>query len=107
MCSQFEAVVSIEKLAKYTNSIYDNQINESNFSEHVYPYSNSPVITRYNNVNKIELMSYSLIPYWSKTAKPRFSTYNARLDRKSVNNSLEREYMICLLGGFLLKNKDA
>ena len=92
MCSQFENLVPIAKLAKYSNSIFDDQVASLIWEPHVYPYAKAPVVTRYEQYNSIRLMSYSLVPAWSKTAKPKFSTYNARLDRPGQGDSLELIY---------------
>jgi putative SOS response-associated peptidase YedK len=87
MCSQFESVIPIAKLAKYTNSIYDEQTENLLWDTHVYPHAKAPVIIRPADTNSITLMNYSLIPSWSKTAKPKFATYNARLDRQNKDAS--------------------
>ena len=92
MCSQFENLVSIAKLAKYTNSLFDDQVASLSWEPHVYPFANAPVVTRYEQHNSIRLMSYSLVPSWSKTLKPKFTTYNARLDRPGQGDSLELIY---------------
>jgi putative SOS response-associated peptidase YedK len=87
MCSQFEAVVSITKLAKYTHSIYDEQVEDLAIDPHIYPHTLAPVVINQAGINKLVLMSYSLVPYWSKTSRPKFATYNARLDRISKDNA--------------------
>lgn len=87
MCSQFESVISITKLSKYTHSIYDKQVEDLAIDPHIYPHNKAPVIINQVGINKIVLMSYSLVPYWSKTARPKFATYNARLDRISKDNA--------------------
>jgi len=92
MCSQFENLIPIAKLAAYTHSIFDDQVASLSWEPHVYPYAKTPVVTRYNQTNSIRLMSYSLVPSWSKTSKPKFSTYNARLDRPGHGDSLELIY---------------
>lgn len=93
MCSQFESVVPITKLAKYVHSIYVDLINgNQGYKSHIYPHTKAPVIIKENNVNRIVLMNYSLVPCWSKSLKPKFATYNARLDREGRNNILELIY---------------
>lgn len=88
MCSQYELKFSLNELALLT----DSSINEIfNFEPHIFPYQIAPVILRENNLNTIKPMNYSLIPAWSKTAKPRFSSYNARLDRPAMNNQSNLE----------------
>ena len=92
MCSQFENIVAITKLAAYTNSIFDDAVATMVWDPHIYPYTKAPVITKYNQHNLIRLMNYSLVPAWSKSAKPKFSTYNARLDRPAQGDVLELIY---------------
>lgn len=92
MCSQFENLVPISDLLKITDSVVaDNAVN-GNWSRHVYPYAKATVITGSESTNLLQLMQYSLIPSWSKTAKPKFSSYNARLDREGKHNQPERIY---------------
>lgn len=84
MCSQYELKLSLSELAARTNT----SVNELfNFEPHIFPHKPAPVILREKNLNTIKPMNYSLIPVWSKTARPRFSSYNARLDRPSLNNN--------------------
>lgn len=93
MCSQFENKALITDLLSTTNStIKDKEANLA-WNSHVYPHSEAPVVTRTQSQNMLQLMSYSLIPFWSKVAKPSFSTYNARLDRPNkISNKLELIY---------------
>ncbi|MFV8250477.1 SOS response-associated peptidase [Bdellovibrio bacteriovorus] len=46
----------------------------------VYPHTPAPVIVAAANQREVHLMSYSLVPSWSKTRKPKFATYNARIE---------------------------
>ena len=45
----------------------------------VYPHGDFPVVTQ-NEGRHFAMMRYSLIPRWSKVEKPKFATYNARLE---------------------------
>ncbi len=45
-----------------------------------FPHQAFPVIIQEDNTNKIKVMNYSLIPSWSKVSKPKFATYNARVE---------------------------
>lgn len=83
MCSQYELVVPVSKIIADTRITLDDSVFNLTWDKHVFPYAKAPVITKYNNQNSLRLMSYSMVPYWSKTAKPKFITYNARLDRPS------------------------
>jgi Uncharacterized conserved protein len=46
----------------------------------IFPHTIAPVILQKNNAPELELMNYSLIPSWSKARKPKFATYNARIE---------------------------
>lgn len=46
----------------------------------IFPHTLGPVIYENNGDRKIELMNFSLIPSWSKVRKPKFATYNARIE---------------------------
>ena len=46
----------------------------------IYPHSSAPVIIEEQGVRVLRLMNYSLIPKWSKVRKPKFATYNARVE---------------------------
>jgi putative SOS response-associated peptidase YedK len=81
MCSQFEIKMPLEKLMKTTQFLFDEVDISIQWDLHVYPYMKSPVIAHFDTTNKLQLMSYSLVPSWSKVPKPKFATYNARLDR--------------------------
>lgn len=58
----------------------------------IYPHTLAPVITSENKHKKLELMNYSLIPSWSKTRKPKFATYNARIEEVLVKPSWKEPF---------------
>ena len=84
MCSQYECKFTLNELAELTNALTNTKVS---FSAQVFPHTPAPVLIQENNQKIIKLMNYSLIPAWSKTAKPRFVTYNARLDRPLNNGT--------------------
>ncbi len=92
MCSQFENKAPISQILKITDALIDEQILNYSWETNVFPYTQAPVVTRYNENNILRLMKYSLVPAWSKESKPKFSTYNARLDRPGQGNKLELIY---------------
>jgi len=83
MCSQFKLTADLDSISKSLGISLSNNIceNVSSLSQHVYPYTTSPVVISKLNEPSLELMNYSLIPNWSISRKPKWSTYNARLDR--------------------------
>lgn len=46
----------------------------------VFPHGEFPVIVKTGGEKEIKSMSYSLVPHWSKVRKPKFATYNARVE---------------------------
>ena len=46
----------------------------------VYPHGQFPVMIMAEHGREIRSMNYSLIPHWSKVKKPKFATYNARVE---------------------------
>lgn len=44
------------------------------------PYSKAPVAISEGNKKILKLMSFSLVPSWSKTPKVKFATHNARIE---------------------------
>lgn len=86
MCSQFNIKMPATQLINLTRSLFDEVSNNLAWEERIYPFSNAPVIAHDHN-NCLQIMKYSLVPSWSKTAKPKFATYNARLDRLNKDNA--------------------
>lgn len=92
MCSQYEVKIKPSEIVNHLLSSVHCDITEQDYNSHVYPFTPAPVIInqRDNNNLNLLLMNYSLIPSWSKTDKPKFATYNARLDRPDNNGNLEK-----------------
>ena len=92
MCSQFEIKIPIKQLMDTTQLLFEEYSDNLTWDTHVYPFSLAPVIA-HKPINYLEVMKYSLTPSWSKVAKPKFATYNARLDRPNkTGNQLELIY---------------
>ena len=77
MCAQFELEKSMftEKMKKLNLDIIDFNLNQR-----VLPHTKSPVLIKNENTISLKAMNFSLIPWWSKDKKPKFSTHNARLE---------------------------
>jgi putative SOS response-associated peptidase YedK len=58
------------------------QQSENQLEMQVYPHGDFPVVTQ-RVERRIEIMRYSLIPRWAKVEKPKFATYNARVETMS------------------------
>lgn len=48
--------------------------------EIIYPHTLAPVILSKDQSRELQMMNYSLVPSWSKDRKPKFATYNARIE---------------------------
>lgn len=46
----------------------------------IYPHKPAPVVVQMKEELVVRLMSFSLVPSWSKVRKPKFTTYNARIE---------------------------
>jgi putative SOS response-associated peptidase YedK len=68
-----QALKMIYKLNQY-------QLEGETVSLRTFPHTPFPVVVKEQDQRVIKLMNYSLIPSWSKMRKPKFSTYNARLE---------------------------
>lgn len=96
MCSQYEITAKpIEIMRCWTDKEWLNPTLDL-FSSTIYPFQNGLVITTAmrDDLLKLSLMNYSLIPHWSKNSRPKFTSYNARLDRYSntTPSQLEKIY---------------
>lgn len=58
--------------------------------EIIYPHRPAPVVVPSLAGHEVRLMNYSIIPSWSKTRKPKFATYNARIE-EVLNKPFWRE----------------
>lgn len=47
----------------------------------IYPHMPAPVVVNaHDGAREVRLMNYSLVPNWSQVRKPKFATYNARIE---------------------------
>lgn len=91
MCSQYEIKLNPNTITSQLTGHVVINITEHNYNSHVYPFTKAPVIIKPNeNDLELVLMNYSLIPYWSDNEKPKFATYNARLDRPNNNGGFDK-----------------
>lgn len=73
----------IKQSAKKFGLIFNvrEQIDIDEFWEHrVFPHQEFPVVLETNEGRYVKWMNYSLVPKWSKVRKPKFVTYNARVE---------------------------
>lgn len=79
MCARYGANTEYNVLEKHLNVQLPPV--EARFKDVIYPHHMAPVIAK-NREGKVTVvpMNYSLVPYWSKVRKPKFTTYNARIE---------------------------
>lgn len=74
----------IQQNAKKYAEFFDVAISPFADSEEIqiraFPHTEFPVIVELNHRRSIKWMNYSLVPPWSESRKPKFSTYNARIE---------------------------
>lgn len=84
MCATFYVKTSVKDLLDFFSleelSEYQEIQEVLNSNQRVFPHKMAPVIVGDGAAARIKLMKYSLVPKWSKTAKPKFATYNARIE---------------------------
>lgn len=91
MCSQYEIKFKPRDIARRMDAPININITEHDYSSHIYPFAKAPVIIKPNLSNlELVLMNYSLIPHWGDSDKPKFATYNARLDRPNANGGVDK-----------------
>jgi len=56
------------------------QIKDEMLDLQVYPHGHFPIVKKTPAGRFAEMSRYSLIPRWSKVEKPKFATYNARVE---------------------------
>lgn len=81
------------------------QISDEMLDLQVYPHGNFPVIYSSESEERlVENMRYSLVPRWSKVEKPKFATYNARLEtiseKPTWSKPLEEHRCLVAFNGF-------
>ena len=81
MCSNY--FIEMRQVEKKYPSI-EISFDFKKLENHVFPHYQAPV---FKNPDELVLMNYSLIPYWSPVRKPKFATYNARLETLNVKRS--------------------
>lgn len=65
----------------------------------IYPHTPAPVVIKNGEELQLKLMNYSLVPSWSKERKPKFATYNARIEEVLSKPSWKESFKLrhCLV----------
>lgn len=78
MCARYATADEVRVLAQtYQLNLPENLLLPPSL---VYPHTLAPVIIQTQNARELRMMNYSLVPSWSKVRKPKFATYNARIE---------------------------
>lgn len=79
MCAQFTLKIQANELSKkYGIKVPENL---ESIDERYLPYKQAPCFVKTNDdLLKLTSMNFSLIPSWSKEAKVKFATHNARIE---------------------------
>ncbi|MCO6431230.1 MAG: SOS response-associated peptidase family protein [Deltaproteobacteria bacterium] len=80
MCAQFILRTSLTRLLERLGAAVLPSNKDLTLPERVMPFRSGAVLTLKDDSAVLELMQYSLVPSWSKEKRPKYATYNARLD---------------------------
>ncbi len=81
MCAQFLIRDNLVNFAREFPALIPENLD---WKSRVYPRYQAPIVVQSEKGYEILNKQYSLIPHWSKTEKPKFATYNARLESIDV-----------------------
>ncbi len=86
MCAQFVMSKNIQEL----QSIFGLPLlTDAIYNERILPHSKAVVVT----AKGITLMNFSLTPSWSKEAKVKYATYNARLETVAEKSTWKTPFL--------------
>jgi putative SOS response-associated peptidase YedK len=77
MCATYDIFLSLPTLEMVLHAALAG---EANLETRVVPHRPGPVILSHDDTLTLENFSYSLMPPWLTDPKPKFSTYNARIE---------------------------
>lgn len=73
----------IRQSAKQYGLVFDIRDLSNNldyWSQRVFPHKEFPVVIAEEGQRVVKQMNYSLVPKWSQVRRPKFSTYNCRIE---------------------------
>jgi putative SOS response-associated peptidase YedK len=92
MCSQYSIKFQPETLFKLFKSL-PTPPTEDVMSKRVFPQQKAPVVFWTGAEFRIEVMRFGLIPRWSKEARLKYSTHNARLEDIEAKASFKEAFV--------------
>lgn len=78
MCAQFMLKANLKALARKFSAIL--LCEEEAEEKVILPHNRAACLLQAEKDREIRYMNFSLVPSWSKEARPKFATHNARLD---------------------------
>lgn len=103
MCSQYTQKFDPGDIQKIESDfdLTESSTEQPGFSDYVFPHTPSTVIVGQKRVT----MSYSLVPSWSKERRPKFATYNCRIEtaieKPTWKDSFVKHHCIVPLSSFI------
>lgn len=78
MCSNYTLNVRAIELQEF---IGKSELEIADINQRFLPYQSAPVVVQLTDLSyKLVAMNFSLVPSWSKDAKVKFATHNARIE---------------------------
>lgn len=105
MCAQFKLKKKLLELAREIQAELPTSF--SSESEDVFPHQMGLVLERGSNPasRRLNFRSYGLVPAWSKERKPKFASFNARLEtlaeKPTWKSPLEQGHVLIPLTSFV------
>lgn len=90
MCAQFSLQIAVEELRNLGIAVSPAL---ETINERYLPHSKIPVIVQTTQGLKLTPMNFSLIPAWSKDAKVKFATHNARIETVTEKPAWREPFM--------------
>ncbi len=107
MCGRYSLTSSVEDISKKFNADFEQKFLINYNSA---PSQNLPVITN-EDIHKIQLLKWGLIPHWAKEASIGYKMINARVEtiaeKPSFKNALKRQRCIVIADGYYEWKKEA
>ena len=80
MCAQYLIRADLSKLEKLYGIRMPDEWESIDWKQRIVPRGKAPVVLSDKKGLHVVPMEYSLVPSWSKTDRPKFATYNARVE---------------------------
>lgn len=89
MCGRYSN--HLKKMSEWT-SLLGDWPGESTLSDNIAPTQIIPVLVKHKRKQHCQRMRWGLVPAWSDTAKPRYATFNARIESVSEKPAFRQAF---------------